>query len=170
MSSIPPQNQSRRESLVFGRVVFKFNLFRLRRQIMEKLFTLKIESDRGVALVSRNATQSLAPTSKTDIRRDLDLRPIEVSKGEAKWRCCIETQDVPDTSLLKSRDPFRITSILQFREYGADNPNVPYVADSLEREEDSITYRPILSMVLTDFKVKSDNVGKATWHLEFEEC
>jgi hypothetical protein len=44
-----------------------------------------------------------------------------------------------------------------------------YVDDSLETGDGFITFRPILAMILTNFKCKSDNFGKTIWNLEFEE-
>ncbi|MDR1288860.1 MAG: hypothetical protein LBJ77_00485 [Holosporales bacterium] len=136
---------------------------------MNKLFTLKIESDKGVALISRNATQTLFPIDKFDIPRNLNMEPIAGQRGEIKQKCCIETQDIPDVSLLKSGDCFKISSLIEVRQYGTDSPAMKYVDDSLETGDGFVTFRPIFSMILTNFKCKSDNFGKATWSLEFEE-
>ncbi|MDR1034639.1 MAG: hypothetical protein LBL32_01745 [Holosporales bacterium] len=136
---------------------------------MNKLFTLKIESDTGIVLISRNATQTLYPIDKFDIPRNLNLEPITIQRREIKQRCCIETQDIPDVSLLKSGNRFKISSLIEIRQYGSNNPIMKYVDDSLETGDGFITFRPILAMILTNFKCKSDNFGKTIWNLEFEE-
>ncbi|MDR2598250.1 MAG: hypothetical protein LBC25_00790 [Holosporales bacterium] len=136
---------------------------------MNKLFTLKIESDKEVVLISRNATQTLSPINRFDIPRNLNLEPIPGQQDEIKQRCCVETQDIPDISLLKIGNGFKISSLIEVRQYGTDNPAMQYVDDSLEIGDGFITFRPIFEMILINFKCKSDNFGKATWNLEFEE-
>lgn len=136
---------------------------------MTNISVLKIESNQGVLLVSKNARQEIFPKSKIETIRNINRKVL--SQTQPITKCIIETQDIPDFSILKPNSEFRIYSIIKLRQYGVKVPQMDYVKDSLELFDDFITFRPIFSMILTNFShtCKNNNPSQSIWKLEFED-
>ncbi len=135
---------------------------------MNNISILKIESDKGILLLSRNAKQEIFPKSKIEIIRNINEQPIK--QKLQKIKCVIETTDIPDISILKTNDSFKIYSIVKLKQYGSKTPQINYVEDSLKVLDEFIIFRPIFNMLLTNFSCVSQNfdLGPAKWKLEFE--
>lgn len=135
---------------------------------MTNISILKIESEKGTLLLSKDATQEILPKSKIELIRNINNLPINYIPQKIK--CIIETTDIPDISILKSNDKFRIYSIIKLKQFGSKTPPIDYVKDSLEVYDESITFRPIFNMMLTNFSCSSrDNDSSSKWKLEFED-
>jgi hypothetical protein len=139
-----------------------------RRTKMTNISILKIESETGTLLVSSDATQEITPTSKHEICRNIDLKPIDV-KRPSKLRCVVETKDMPDLSILRLGGIFKIYSIIKCRQNDVSKQIDSYVTDSREIYDDHIVYRPVFNALLTNFSCHSHSLGKPLWKLEFEE-
>lgn len=140
------------------------------KQIMNNISILKIESDKGVVLISKNAKQEILPKSKIEIVRNINAEPMR--QDQQKIKCIIETSDIPDVSMLKTNDKFKIYSIIKFKQYGTKTPQIEYVRDSLEVFDEYIIFRPIFTMLLTNFAsvAKNEDSSPGKWRLEFEEA
>jgi hypothetical protein len=136
---------------------------------MNKAFVLKIESENVIVLISQNATQILSPNKKYEIVRNINSEPIKRQFDNIKKKCYIETTDTPDVGLMKCGGLFQIHSIVEFRHYGNEKPAMQYVDDSLEVCKGFTKFRPILSMILTNFRCRTIDGGKVMWDMEFEE-
>ncbi len=135
---------------------------------MNNISILKIESDKGILLISRNAKQEISPKSKTEIIRNINAQPIK--QKLQKIKCVIETTDIPDVSVLKTNDSFKIYSIIKIKQHGSKTPQIDYVEDSLEVLDEFIIFRPVFNMLLINFSCSYQNsdLAPAKWKLEFE--
>lgn len=137
---------------------------------MTTISILKIDSENGTLLFSKNATQEIFPISKSEVKRNLNFEAIDQTQKPYKCKCIIETKDIPDLSIMTKNKLFNIHSIIKFRHNNTfPKPELEYVSDSLENYEDHVVFRPILKMYLINFNCKNDNDGNTTWKLEFEE-
>ncbi|MDR2666799.1 MAG: hypothetical protein LBB34_01620 [Holosporales bacterium] len=135
---------------------------------MNKISILKIEFQNTPVLISKNATQEVVPLSKLVIFRNINFSPI-VAEQNVKLKCFIDTKDYPDTTLLKANGSFKIYSIIKFKENNVTTPSIDYVEDSVEQHDNSVIFRPVFDMFLTNFHCKDDCYGTTAWHMEFEE-
>jgi hypothetical protein len=138
---------------------------------MENLSILKIESTEGQLLSTGRATQEVTPVAKGKINRTIDCRPlIQSDQRISKLRCIIETEEPPDSKLLRLHGQFTIYSIVRFRWSKSLSEHPPNcIDDSIEDHGAYITFRPVLNMFLTNFSCKCNNSISETWKLEFEE-
>lgn len=143
--------------------------FKKGKLIMSNISILKIESEKGTLLVSRNANQEIFPKSKIELIRNINSVPIK--QNYPKLKCVIETSDIPDISILKSKDKFKVYSIIELKQYGSKTPQIDYVKDSLELSDEYIIFRPIFNMMLTNFSCSSKNSDSSPskWKFEFED-
>ncbi|MDR1391087.1 MAG: hypothetical protein LBI95_01820 [Holosporales bacterium] len=135
---------------------------------MTNVSILKIESDQGPVLISKNATQEIFPKSKIEITRDVNMNLIKVDR-QIKLKSTVETKDSPDALILEKDSIFKIYSIIKLKQFIRKNIIVDYVEDSLEEHEGYVIYRPILNMVLVNFNCKNDCSSFPFWKFEFEE-
>ena len=135
---------------------------------MNNISILKIESDKGTLLVSKNAIQEIFPKSKNELVRNINNQPI--NQKQRKIKCNIETIDTPDISVLNANDRFKIYSIIKLKQFG-EIPQMDYVKDSLEFFDGYITFRPVFNMLLTNFSCLSRNneAAPSKWKFEFED-
>ena len=137
---------------------------------MNTISILKIESDAGIVLLSKNSTQEIMPIAENFIIRDVNSDAITTaSKKRCKLKCIIKSKDTPDFSILNVNQKFTIYSIIDFLEYGKSTPTIPFIADSLQVYEKFTKFRPVFSMYLTGFKCEGGNIGSNFWTLEFED-
>lgn len=137
---------------------------------MSNLSILKIETKKGIVLVSNDAIQELSPLNQRKIMRNINFEVLpEYPHGNIKYRCLIETKDTPNVSLLQGNEIFTIYSLIRIRQDDVETPTIDYVKDSVEKGRGFITFRPILRTLLTDFKAKANNTDKSSWKFEFEE-
>lgn len=135
---------------------------------MNNISILKIESDKGTLLVSKNAIQEISPKSKNELVRNINNQPID--QKQQKIKCTIETVDIPDISVLNANDKFKIYSIIKLKQFGKI-PQMDYVKDSIEIFDGYITFRPVFNMMLTNFSCLSKNseAVPSKWKFEFED-
>ena len=136
---------------------------------MNTLSVLKIESQDGIALISKNATQEISPILKNEISRNLNNDVVNSSETQQKFKCLIESRDPPNFTLLKINKKFTIHSVVEFVQYSTNSPSIPFVQDSLQSFDDFIKFRPLFHMILLEFKCKQTNNNESIWTLNFEE-
>lgn len=129
---------------------------------------LKIESPNGNLLVSRDAKQEITPITKSDILKNINGEYIQ-KNSDIKFKSTIETKDDINIDVLQASGIFKIYSIVRFSCKDHKTNFREFVEDSMELYEDGILYRPIFSMILTNFACRSDTNGNQVWKLEFEE-
>lgn len=136
---------------------------------MNTFSILKIETNNKIVLISKNATQEIVQ-EEHDIIRNINSQIISLNSSQ-KFKTIIETEDIPDFSLLKTNQIFKIYSIIDFVEYENNIPSIPYVHDSLiscKGYKSFIKFRPILEMYIINIKAKTMPSHKSYWQLVFE--
>lgn len=134
---------------------------------MVNIPVLKIESDNGVLLVSRNAKQELLPIEKNTIIKNINSDIIKIDQ-KRRYKCVVETKDDVCIDGLLNSSFFKIYSILRVLSK-TDPPSGTFVEDSVEKLNDAVMFRPIFDMILVNFTCRADSNGDQIWRLEFEE-
>lgn len=134
---------------------------------MVNIPVLKIESDNGVLLVSRNAKQELLPIEKNTIIKNINSDIIKIDQ-KRRYKCVVETKDDVCIDGLLNSSFFKIYSILRVLSK-SDPPSGTFVEDSIEKLNDAVMFRPIFDMALVNFTCRADSNGDQIWRLEFEE-
>ena len=129
---------------------------------------LKIESEDKILLVSRNAKQEVCPVSKESIIRNINSELIKTNH-KTKFKTVVETKDDVNAKALNQSEKFKIYSIIRFMQPSSEPLHDNFIEDSVERNDEVITYRPIFEMMLTNFSCKSEIDNGQIWRLEFEE-
>lgn len=136
-----------------------------------KIPVLKIQVGDKILLNSRNAKQEIYPVSKEILRRNINSELVKTA-SLMKLKTIIETNGDINIDALKTsvedKETCKIYSMVRFCSNVSPIPE-SYVEDSLEKEGDTVTYRPILDVILTNFTCKATNDGEHAWKLEFEE-
>lgn len=134
---------------------------------MVNISVLKIESDSGVLLASRNAKQELSPIEKNTINKNINSDIIKIEQ-KRRYKCVVETKDDVYIDGLLNSSFFKIYSILRVLSK-SDPPIGTFVEDSVEKLSDAVMFRPIFDMTLVNFNCRADSNGNQIWRLEFEE-
>lgn len=134
---------------------------------MVNISVLKIESDSGVLLASRNAKQELSPIEKNTIIKNINSDIIKIEQ-KRRYKCVVETKDDVYIDGLLNSSFFKIYSILRVLSK-SDPPSGTFVEDSVEKLSDAVMFRPIFDMTLVNFNCRADSNGNQIWRLEFEE-
>lgn len=134
---------------------------------MVNISVLKIESDSGVLLASRNAKQELSPIEKNTIIQNINSDIIKIEQ-KRRYKCVVETKDDVYIDGLLNSSFFKIYSILRVLSK-SDPPIGTFVEDSVEKLSDAVMFRPIFDMTLVNFTCRADSNGNQIWRLEFEE-
>lgn len=134
---------------------------------MVNISVLKIESDSGVLLASRNAKQELSPIEKNTIIQNINSDIIKIEQ-KRRYKCVVETKDDVYIDGLLNSSFFKIYSILRVLSK-SDPPIGTFVEDSVEKLPDAVMFRPIFDMTLVNFTCRADSNGNQIWRLEFEE-
>ena len=129
---------------------------------------LKIESEDKILLISRNAKQEVCPISKNSIIKNINSELIKINR-ETKFKTVIETKDYVNAKALNQSRKFKIYSIVRFMQPNSELLSGNFVEDSLEKDDEITTYRPIFEMMLTNFSCKAEIDSDQIWKLEFEE-
>ena len=136
-----------------------------------KVAVLKITAGNTVIVNSRNAKQEICPCNKNALVHNVNGALIK-NNVTTKMRSIIEPKD--DTNIEALRRSFnqnevcKVCSIVQFCSNERPREGA-YVEDSLEFENGTATFRPIMDMVVTGFSAKATSDGEQLWKLELEE-
>lgn len=124
---------------------------------------------------ARGVTQTLAPIDEAnDLRRAIDGSLMDLSYAPfRKFKSTISCDDM-DSPAVNGAWPGQVVTVecvteLASAEYDM-NFDRPAVEGSIRQSGEFYFYRPILTMMITNYEIKTDEYGAAVgWSMELEE-
>ncbi len=119
---------------------------------------LKIETDGKIFLNTYKVKEELSLLFPTKILRNINNESLEQKPNSSanKYKLTIQTNQI-----------FTVIPTIRLREAKNTSSMIKKLSSSIENDDDSITFRPIFEMYITNYTITNNDSYK--WHITFEE-